>query len=120
MPWRLVRWVVFIGLLVLFIIFNMGNLCTISFGLVTLRDVPVYLLVLISFGLGMAAALPSVFAAWALVKYQNTQKNPKGGLSKKRRGDRGGISTVAREGDVSIEVEGRRGEEDPLRSYGID
>ncbi|MCX7948961.1 MAG: LapA family protein [Treponemataceae bacterium] len=120
MPWRLVRWVAFIGVLVLFIVFNMGNLCTISFGLVTLREVPVYLLVLISFGLGMAAALPSVFAAWALVKYQNSQKAPKGRLSKKRGGGRGEISTVAREGDAPYDGGDRRGEDDPLRSYGID
>jgi hypothetical protein len=64
MPGRLIGIIVFIAILIAFIGFNVHNVSDISLGVVTFSQVPIYLVILISFGLGLLAALPSVLSAW--------------------------------------------------------
>ncbi len=64
MPGRLIGIIVFVAILIAFIGFNIHNVSDISLGIVTFSQVPVYLVILISFGLGLLAALPSVLSAW--------------------------------------------------------
>ncbi len=63
MPLRLIGLLLFVGLLTGFIGFNLGNVADVSFGFHVFRGVPVFLTALVSFALGLLAALPAVFSA---------------------------------------------------------
>jgi len=63
MPLRLIGLLAFVGLLVSFIGFNLGNVADVSFGFHVFRGVPVFLTAFVSFALGLLVALPSVFIA---------------------------------------------------------
>jgi uncharacterized integral membrane protein len=58
MPSRLIALIVILGLLLAFIGFNLGNKCDISFGIVKVPGVPVYLTIFASFVLGLLCSLP--------------------------------------------------------------
>ena len=65
MPWRLIVFIVVFAVLLVFISFNLGNKCDISFGPepLTLKDVPVFLTIFTSFILGFLSTLPLVITA---------------------------------------------------------
>ncbi|MDR1618367.1 MAG: hypothetical protein LBS06_04890 [Treponema sp.] len=58
MPWRLIGWILILGVFLMFIALNLGNSCGISFGFYTFSNVPVYLTALSSFALGLLCAIP--------------------------------------------------------------
>jgi uncharacterized integral membrane protein len=58
MPWRLIGWILILGVFLVFIALNLGNSCSISFGFHTFTNVPVYLTALSSFVLGLLCAIP--------------------------------------------------------------
>lgn len=58
MPWRLILFIVIFAVFLAFITFNLENRCDISFGFTEIENVPVFLTVFISFGLGLICALP--------------------------------------------------------------
>jgi uncharacterized integral membrane protein len=60
MPWRLIQFIVFFVIFLVFIGLNLENKCDIRFGTekMVLRDVPVYFTVFCSFIIGMLCALP--------------------------------------------------------------
>jgi uncharacterized integral membrane protein len=58
MPWRLIGWILILGVFLVFIALNLGNSCSISFGFHTFSSVPVYLTALSSFVLGLLCAIP--------------------------------------------------------------
>jgi uncharacterized integral membrane protein len=58
MPWRLIGWILILGVFLVFIALNLGNSCGISFGFHTFSNVPVYLTALSSFVLGLLCAVP--------------------------------------------------------------
>jgi uncharacterized integral membrane protein len=58
MPWRLIGWILILGVFLVFIALNLGNNCSISFGFHTFSNVPVYLTALSSFVLGLLCAIP--------------------------------------------------------------
>ena len=60
MPWRLIIFILIFGVLLTFIMLNLGNdnRCDISFGFVKAERVPVFLTIFISFFLGLLCALP--------------------------------------------------------------
>jgi uncharacterized integral membrane protein len=63
MPWRLIGFILFFGIFLVFIAFNLGNNCDINFGFgVEFKDVPVFLTAFASFILGMLCAVPFVFS----------------------------------------------------------
>ncbi|MDR2102302.1 MAG: hypothetical protein LBP43_07000 [Treponema sp.] len=61
MPWRLIGFVVFFGILLVFIGLNLNHSCDISFGpgdAFTIKAVPIYLTVFSSFVLGLFCTIP--------------------------------------------------------------
>ena len=62
MPWRLVQFIVFFAIFLMFIIFNLGNKCDISFGFTKISDAPVFLTAFFSFIVGMLCSFPFLLA----------------------------------------------------------
>ncbi|MDR0457331.1 MAG: hypothetical protein LBH20_11700 [Treponema sp.] len=62
MPWRLIEFFIIFAIFFLFIVFNLGNKCDISFGITVMKDVPVFLTAFSSFFIGMICVLPLIFA----------------------------------------------------------
>ncbi|MDR2631418.1 MAG: hypothetical protein LBC60_10885 [Spirochaetaceae bacterium] len=60
MPWRLIGFVVFFGILLVFIGLNLNNRCDISFGFTTIEAVPIYLTVFSAFVLGLFCTIPLI------------------------------------------------------------
>jgi uncharacterized integral membrane protein len=58
MPWKFVTVLIIVGIVLLFVAFNINNTTDISFGLYTARDVPVFLSLFIAFFLGFLVTLP--------------------------------------------------------------
>ncbi|MCL2230882.1 MAG: hypothetical protein FWC01_07270 [Treponema sp.] len=62
MPWRLILFILIFGIFLAFVTFNLENKCDISFGSekLTLKEVPIFLTVFISFLMGLVCAFPLV------------------------------------------------------------
>ena len=58
MPWKLVFYLVLLGLVLAFVWLNIGNTTDISFGFATVEDVPIFMSLFVSFFIGVAVALP--------------------------------------------------------------
>ncbi|MDR1099159.1 MAG: hypothetical protein LBL28_01625 [Treponema sp.] len=58
MPWRLIGFIVLLGIFLVFIAFNLDNRCDINFGFRVFQGVPVFFTVFSSFVVGMLCALP--------------------------------------------------------------
>jgi uncharacterized integral membrane protein len=74
MPWRLIEFIIIFAVFLVFIAFNLGNKCDISFGFKTFSDVPVFLTAFASFFLGMICAMPFVISARAKRKAAKAEK----------------------------------------------
>lgn len=61
MPWKLIFFLLLMGVVVFFAGFNLGNASDISFGFHTFHDVPVFLSLAIAFFAGAAVTLPFSF-----------------------------------------------------------
>jgi len=59
MPWKLVFYLVLLGLILAFVGLNLGNTTDISFGFVSFSDVPVFMSLFVAFFFGVAVALPA-------------------------------------------------------------
>ncbi len=59
MPWKLVFYLVLLGLVLAFVGLNLGNTTDISFGFVSFSDVPVFMSLFVAFFFGVAIALPA-------------------------------------------------------------
>jgi uncharacterized integral membrane protein len=82
MPWRLIGLIVILAVLLAFIGFNLSNTCSISFGVATLENVPVYLTVFASFVLGMLVSLPFLIS---FTLKRRGPKTPKASASNSKR-----------------------------------
>jgi uncharacterized integral membrane protein len=58
MPWKLIAFILIIGLVVVFIGFNIENKSDISFGFAVIEDVPIFISLFTAFLLGAIVALP--------------------------------------------------------------
>ena len=58
MPWKLVFYLVLLGLVLAFVWLNIGNTTDISFGFTSIEDVPIFMSLFVSFFIGVAVALP--------------------------------------------------------------
>ena len=58
---RLIGFIVVFAIFLLFVIFNLENKCDINFGFGTVKDVPVFVTVFVSFLAGMICILPFIF-----------------------------------------------------------
>ena len=77
MPWRLVKFIVIFAVFLLFIGLNIRNKCDISFGFITITDVPVFLTAFSSFFFGMVCAFPFIFGFRARKKAKTMRKEGK-------------------------------------------
>jgi uncharacterized integral membrane protein len=92
MPWKLLGFIVFFGILLVFIGLNLGNSCDISFGFTTVKAVPIYLTGFSAFVLGLLCAIPLMISLrFKKNKSRNTPavdagdtKNPKFGKKRSR------------------------------------
>ena len=92
MPWRLIQFIFIFAVILLFVVFNLTNKSDISFGLKSIKDVPVYLTVFTSFILGMICTLPFMFRAESQKKNKTEKpekKQAQSGLSNKSGRDSG-------------------------------
>jgi uncharacterized integral membrane protein len=58
MPWRMILFLIVLGLIVLFAALNTSNASSVSFGFVVFEDVPVFLSLFIAFLVGAFVMLP--------------------------------------------------------------
>jgi len=84
---RLILIIVILSLFLAFIVLNMDNNCDISFGVKKFSDIPVFVLALSSFVLGMVFALPFGLSLFRRLKKDaktepHTAKEPKAGKKK--------------------------------------
>lgn len=61
MPWKLVAFLVLVGLILAFVGFNAGNVSDISFGFHRYEDVPIFVSLFAAFFLGVLVTLPFTF-----------------------------------------------------------
>ena len=59
---RLIVFVVIFAIFLAFIVLNLDNRCDISFGFITLSDIPIFLSILCSFVFGMLITIPLLFS----------------------------------------------------------
>ena len=83
MPWKLIGFFILLTLIVVFAGFNLSNVSDISFGIVTLHDVPVFLSLSAAFLLGAGLTIIGVLASRSGSK--RTARKEKPALPGKRR-----------------------------------
>lgn len=59
MPWRLISFLLALGIITVFIGFNLDNVSDISFGFTILSDVPIFISLLVAFLTGALVMLPA-------------------------------------------------------------
>ncbi|MDR3166411.1 MAG: hypothetical protein LBT93_00575 [Treponema sp.] len=116
MPWRLIGFILLLGVFLVFIVFNLDNACDVSFGFKVVSGVPVYLTALFSFVLGLLWSVPTLVAL--NLKKARNQKAEIGDTrsSKKRWGKKKGEAPAGIEDPASKDDEPYR-KDGP---YGID
>ena len=109
MPCRLIGFILTLSIVTVFIGFNLGNACDVSFGFARISQVPVYLTVFASFAAGMIAVLPYAFM-------RASRKKKEGRASRSRGSGRTGnpAGRAARRGAASADTELDDG------AYGVD
>jgi len=75
MPWRFIRTIAVLVILMIFVMLNTQNACDLNFGFKVLPHVPVYLTVFFSFVLGLLSSLP-FFILGILKKRPAKEKQP--------------------------------------------
>ena len=91
MPWRLIQFIFFFAIFLLFIIFNLGNKCDINFGFTRINDVPVFLTAFFSFIAGMLCSFPFLLAFRSRAKDKD---KPEEGKRRKKTGKSNGDTNV--------------------------
>ncbi|MFP4564964.1 MAG: hypothetical protein ACLFNX_00555 [Spirochaetaceae bacterium] len=61
MPWKLIVFLFFVGLILAFVGFNAANVSDVSFGFYQFEDVPIFLSLFAAFFLGVLVTLPFTF-----------------------------------------------------------
>jgi len=102
MPWKLIIFILIFGILLTFIMFNLGeyNRCDISFGFKTVPQVPVFLTIFISFFLGLLCAFPL-----SLIKKKQKEKPIKADKKVKEKSETDLYEPLSVEPDEKIKQE---------------
>ncbi|MFP4153815.1 MAG: hypothetical protein ACOC2V_02060 [Alkalispirochaeta sp.] len=58
MPWKLIFYLVIVGLILVFVGLNLGHTTDISLGFVTYEEIPVFMGLFVAFFLGVAVSIP--------------------------------------------------------------
>ena len=86
MPWRLMQFIVLFVIFFLFIVFNLRNKCDINFGIVKVKDVPVFLTAFSGFFIGMLCTLPFALSFRSRKKSKNDQEKGLLGKASRKKG----------------------------------
>jgi len=103
MPWRLIIFILIFGILLTFIMFNLGedSRCYINFGFVKTKEpVPVFLTIFISFFLGLLCALPL-----SLIKRKQKEKPLNADKNEKEKTEKDSYEPLSVEPDEKIKQE---------------
>ncbi len=73
MPWRMIIFLLILAVVVFFAGFNITNVSDISFGFYTVKDVPIFISLFVSFLVGTLVTLPFVVGK----RRKKSQKTPK-------------------------------------------
>ncbi len=84
MPWKLVFYLVLLGLVLAFVWLNIGNTTDISFGFATIESVPIFMSLFVSFFIGVAVALPIAVRASSRKTRVQSEKRAAKNAAKKR------------------------------------
>ena len=98
MPWRLIGFIILFGIFLIFIAFNLGNTCDISFAFHTFRNVPVFLTAFSSFVLGMFCAVPFIISFRVKRKKDKPGTEESASKAKKKWGKKGEEASTGPEG----------------------
>jgi biopolymer transport protein ExbB/TolQ len=74
MPWKLLFYLILLGLILAFVGLNLGNTTDISLGFVVFDDVPVFMSLFVAFFLGVAVAIPIVMQSSSRKTRARTEK----------------------------------------------
>jgi len=103
MPWRLIFFILIFGILLTFIMLNLGedSRCYINFGFAKTKEpVPVFLTIFISFFLGLLCALPL-----SLLNKDRREKSLKSEKNTKEKTEKGSYEPLHVEPDEKIKQE---------------
>lgn len=78
MPWKLIAFLVLLGLILAFVGFNAGNVSDISFGFHRYEDVPIFVSLFSAFFIGVLVTLPFTIRRRS-TKERKRPKNEQGG-----------------------------------------
>lgn len=82
MPWKAISGILISALLILFITFNMGNVTDISFIFITIRHVPVYLIVFFSLLIGALGMFPVIIHSRRVTKRSSQRQKDEESIDK--------------------------------------
>jgi len=85
MPWRLIVFLIFLAVVVVFAGFNTGNATNISFGFYTVENVPIFLSLFASFFLGVLITLPFTMFRSSKKKQKLPKEKKESRKSRKKR-----------------------------------
>jgi hypothetical protein len=105
MPWKLIFYLVVVGLILVFVGLNLGNTTDISLGFVTYEGIPVFMGLFVAFFLGVAVSIPiAVQTSSRKTKARSERKREREErredrarqrrLKKEQRADGGGIARL--------------------------
>mgnify|MGYP001439041476 CR=1 FL=1 len=84
MPWKLVFYLILLGIILAFVGLNLGNTTDISFGFVSFQDVPVFMSLFVAFFVGVAVTLPIAIQSSSRKTRQKSERT----LSRREKRDR--------------------------------
>ncbi len=74
MPWKLIGFIILVGLILLFITLNVGNKSDISFGVVVFKNVHIFTSLFVAFLIGLLTALAVTLMGRGKVKKRVVEK----------------------------------------------
>jgi uncharacterized oligopeptide transporter (OPT) family protein len=98
MPWKLIFYLIIVGLILVFVGLNLGNTTDISLGFITYEGVPVFMGLFVAFFLGVAVSIPVAVQSSSRKTRKRSQRKQERAerkqLREENRGSRGGISRL--------------------------
>ncbi len=74
MPWKLLFYLVLLGVILAFVGLNLGNTTDISLGFIVFEDVPVFMSLFVAFFLGVAVTVPVVMQSSSRKTKERTER----------------------------------------------
>lgn len=98
MPWKLIFYLIVVGLILVFVGLNLGNTTDISLGFMTFEGVPVFMGLFVAFFLGVAVSIPVAVQSSSRKTRERSQRKQERAerkrLRKENRQSGGGIARL--------------------------